>query len=223
MWQLHQFTLCPFSRKVRLLLNEKDVGYELVPEAPWDRRDEFVDLNPAAQTPVMVESARGVVLIDSMAICEYFEETVDRAAMLTGAAPQRAEIRRLVAWFDHHFYAAVTAPLLEERMVKRLVHRQPPDAKVLREAMRAAIGHLDYIDWLLDHSTWIGGATLSLADLAAAAHISIADYLGGIDWKGHEQTARWYRGFKSRRSVRPILAERMRGIEPPPHYEDPDF
>lgn len=223
MWQLHQFTLCPFSRKVRLLLNEKDVGYELVPEAPWERRDEFLDLNPAGQTPVMVEAARGLVLIDSMAICEYFEETVERAAMLNGAAPQRAEIRRLVSWFDHHFHHDVTAPLLRERMEKRLVHRQPPDAKALREAMKAAIGHLDYLDWLLDHRTWMGGATLSLADLAAAAHISIADYLGGIDWKGHEGTARWYRGFKSRRSVRPILAERMRGIEPPAHYEDPDF
>ena len=223
MWQLHQFTLCPFSRKVRLLLNEKDVGYELVAEAPWERRDEFVDLNPAGQTPVIVDSARGTVLIDSMAICEYFEETIDKSAMLNGTAANRAEIRRLVAWFDHQFYLDVTAPLLRERMEKRLVHRTSPDARVLREAMKAAIGHLDYLDWLLDHRNWMGGATISLADLAAAAQISITDYLGGIDWKGHEQTARWYRGFKSRRSVRPLLAERMRGIEPPANYEDPDF
>lgn len=223
MWQLHQFTLCPFSRKVRLLLNEKDIGYELVAEAPWERRDEFMDMNPGGQTPVMTEADKGLVLIDSMAICEYFEETVDRAAMINGPAPSRAEIRRLVAWFDHHFYRDVTAPLLQERMEKRMIHRTSPDAKVLREAMKAAISHLDYIDWLLDHRHWMAGATISLADLAGAAQISIADYLGGIDWQGHEQTARWYRGFKSRRSVRPILAERMRGIEPPSHYEDPDF
>jgi glutathione S-transferase len=223
MWQLHQFALCPFSRKVRLLLNEKDVGYELVAEAPWERRDEFMDMNPAGQTPVMTEAAKGLVLIDSMAICEYFEETVDRAAMINGPASARAEIRRLVAWFDHQFYRDVTAPLMLERMEKRMVQRTSPDAKVLREAMKAAISHLDYVDWLLDHRHWMAGSTISLADLAAAAQISIADYLGGIDWKGHEQTARWYRGFKSRRSVRPILAERMRGIEPPSHYEDPDF
>ena len=223
MWQLHQFTLCPFSRKVRLLLNEKDVGYELVKEAPWARRDEFVDMNPAGQTPVMVEPAKSLLLIDSSAICEYFEETIDKAAMINGPAANRAEIRRLVAWFDQHFYRDVTAPLLRERMEKRLVHRTAPDAKVLREAMKAAIGHLDYVDFLLDHRNWMAGATISLADLAAAAQISIVDYLGGIDWKGHEQTARWYRGFKSRRSFRPLLAERMSGIEPPAHYEDPDF
>ncbi|MDB5701394.1 MAG: glutathione S-transferase family protein [Sphingomonadales bacterium] len=46
MWLIHQFPLCPFSRKVRLLLGEKGVGYELVREHPWERRDEFVDLNP---------------------------------------------------------------------------------------------------------------------------------------------------------------------------------
>ena len=222
MWQLYQFTLCPFSRKVRLLLNEKDVGYELVKEAPWEQRDEFLDLNPAGQTPVMVEPAKHLTLIDSMAICEYFEETVDRAAMINGPATARAEIRRLVAWFDHQFYRDVTAPLLRERMEKR-VQRVAPDAKVLREAMKAAISHLDYVDWLLDHRNWMAGSTISLADLAAAAQISIADYLGGIDWKGHEQSARWYRGFKSRRSVRPLLSERMTGIEPPAHYEDPDF
>src|SRR3546814_12268095 len=75
-------------------------------------------------------------------------------------------------------------------MQKRIVHRQPPDGGALREAMKAANNHLDYIDYLIDHRTWLAGATMSLADLAAAAHISVADYLGGIDWTGHDQTKR---------------------------------
>jgi glutathione S-transferase len=223
MWQLYQFPLCPFSRKLRLLLGEKGVGYELVRESPWHRRDEFMDMNPAGQTPVMVDTARGTVLIDSMAICEYFEETVEKAACINGTAVNRAEIRRLVAWFDNNFYRDVTGPLLEERMVKRLAHRMAPDAKALRQSMKAAIEHLDYIDYLLDHRNWLAGATMSLADLAAAAQISVTDYLGGIDWKGHEQTARWYRGLKSRPSFRPLLSERMEVIGPPAHYDDVDF
>lgn len=223
MWQLYQFPLCPFSRKVRLLLGEKGVGYELIRESPWQRRDEFVSMNPAGQTPVIVEANRGFALVDSVAICEYFEETVDRAAMISGTAINRAETRRLVAWFDTQFFRDITAPLLREKMEKRIVHRAAPDAKLLREAMKAAVGHLDYTDYLLDHHTWLGGATMGLADLAAAAQISVADYLGGIDWKGHEQTARWYRGFKSRPSFRPLLSERMEGIAPPPHYDDVDF
>ncbi|MBA4048014.1 MAG: glutathione S-transferase [Sphingomonas sp.] len=223
MWQLYQFPLCPFSRKVRLLLGEKGVGYDLVRESPWERRDGFMDMNPAGQTPVMVDLSRNLRLMDSTAICEYLEETVEQAAMINGTAANRAETRRLMSWFDHQFYQDVTAPLLHERMIKRIVHRAAPDAKVLRDAMKAAIGHLDYVDFLLDHRTWIGGATLGLADLAAAAQISVTDYLGGIDWKGHEQTARWYRGFKSRPSFRPLLNERMDGIAPPSYYNDVDF
>src|SRR5690242_711429 len=223
MWQLYQFPLCPFSRKVRLLLGEKGVGYELVRESPWLRRDEFIDMNPAGQTPVITDPSRGLLLVDSMAICEYFEETIDKAVMINGTPANRAEIRRLVTWFDTHFYQDVTAQLLNERMIKRLVHRAAPDAKALREAMKAAERHLDYVDYLLDHRSWIGGATMSLADLAAAAQISVADYLGGIDWKGHDQASSWYGGFKSRPSFQPLLSERMEVIGPPKHYANHDF
>lgn len=224
MWQLYQFPLCPFSRKVRLLLGEKGVGYEPVRKSPWERRDEFLDLNPTGQTPVMVGGdRRGVTLINSTVICEFFEETVTKAPMLNGTATDRAEIRRLVIWFDEHFYREITAPLLHERMLKRIVYKQSPDGTALRTAMKAAVQHLDYIDYLLDHRTWLAGSTMSLADLAAAAQISIADYLGGIDWKSHEQAKRWYVGMKSRPSFRMLLTERMEGIAPPADYEKLDL
>jgi glutathione S-transferase len=223
MWQLYQFPLCPFSRKVRLMLAEKGIAHELVRENPWEQRDEFLDLNPAGETPVLVEESKGLVLIDSNAICEYFEETVERAPMLAGGAAARAEVRRLVAWFDRRLFSDVVGPLMEERMKKRLVSRDPPDTRVLREAMKIANGHIDYIDYLLDHRRWLGGPVLSLADLTAAAHLSVADYLGGVDWRGHKQTADWYGVMKSRPSFRPLLAERMEVISPPAHYDKVDF
>lgn len=223
MWQIFQFPLCPFSRKVRLLLGEKGVAYELVRENPWEHRDEFIDMNPTGRTPVVRDHERDITLIDSNAICEYFEETVDKNPMISGTATGRAEIRRLVAWFDEQFFGDVVALLLHERMHKRIVHRQPPDARLLREAMRMANQHLDYTDYLIDHRPWLAGATMSLADIAAAAHISVADYLGGIDWSGHEQTKGWYAGFKSRPSFRPLLSERMEVITAPKHYEQLDF
>ena len=223
MWLLHQFPLCPFSRKVRLLLGEKGVGCELRLEHPWERRDEFVDINPAATTPVMIDDERGTRLIHSGAICEYFEETVQRAPMISGTATDRAEIRRLTAWFDEQFYAAVTAPMMNERMMKRLVHRTSPDTTALRAAMKAGNAMLDYVDYLLDHRNWLGGSALSLADLAAAAHISVADYLGGVDWRGHDHTRNWYMGLKSRPSFRPLLSERMSVIAPPADYDKVDF
>ena len=197
------------------MLAEKGVAHELKRVSPWEQEDEFVDLNPAGETPVLVEDQKGTVLIDSGAICEYFEETLDRAPMIPGTSINRAEIRRLVSWFDDKLFRDVVSPLMEERMRKRLVSRAPPET--------AANGHLDYIDYLLDHRRWLAGPTLTLADLAAAAHLSVADYLGGIDWRGHKQTLDWYSVMKSRPSFRPLLGERMEVIMPPAHYDKVDF
>ncbi len=223
MWQVHQFPLCPFSRKVRLMLAEKGIPFELKRVLPWEQADEFMDMNPAGQTPVVVENARSIRLIDSRAICDYFEETVDATPLVPGTALDRAEIRRLIAWLDEKLYADLVAPLLEERMRKRLVSREAPDTKVLREAMKAGNAHLDYLDFLLDHRRWLAGPVLTLVDLAAAAHLSVADYLGGVDWRGHKQTVDWYGVMKSRPSFRPLLAERMEVISPPAHYDKVDF
>jgi glutathione S-transferase len=220
MWQLYFFPLCPFSRKVRLALSEKGVGYELRREYPWDGSDEFYEKNPAGRTPVLSLKEKNLTLIDSQAICEYFEETVDKSPLILGTAAGRAEIRRLTALFDEAFYGDVTQPLMLEKMKKRLVLRQPPDSGALRIAMRLAHEHLDYIDWLTDTRRWLAGAQLSLADFAAAAQISVADYLGGIDWSGHEQAHGWYRVMKSRPSFRPLLTEKMEGIPPPNNYAD---
>ena len=223
MWQLFQFPLCPFSRKVRLVLAEKGVGHELVRENPWERRDEFMDLNPAGETPVMVEPDQAVTLIGSQPIVEYFDETVDRMPMIHGNAQLRAEIRRLTEWFDQKLYHEAVEPLMHERMRKRLVSRESPDTRVLREAMRVANSHLDYVDYLLDHRRWLAGPGLSLADFTAAAHLSVIDYLGGLDWRGHQQSKDWYSVMKSRPCFRPLLGERMEVIVPPQHYDRVDF
>ena len=157
MWRLYQFPLCPFSRKVRLLMSEKGIGYELWRENPWDNRDEFWALNPAGRTPVLHDPDKKLTLCDSRAICEYFEETVDQTPLIGGTARERAEIRRLVALFDESFFNDVTAPMLGEKMKKRIVLRQPPDSRRLSQAMKLAHGHLDYIDWLIDNRTWLAG------------------------------------------------------------------
>jgi len=223
MWQLYQFPLCPFSRKVRLLMEEKGIAYDVVRESPWEKRDEFLDMNPIGQTPVLVDPIIGAVLTNSVAICEYLEETVEPVSMIPGSSIARAEIRRLVAYFDESFYDDVVGPLLYERALKRIVHRASPDAGVLRTAMKRVNDHLDYVDYLVGSRRWLGGPLISLADIACAAHLSIADYLGGVDWRGHEETRQWYSGMKSRRSLRVVLADRMELVSPPEHYEKPDF
>jgi len=221
MWRLHQFPLCPFSRAVRFALAEKGVVHELILTIPWEHREALSRLNPAIQTPVLENGA--LVLCDSAAILEYFDETVERTPLLGAGAAERAEARRLAAWFSQRFFAEVTAPLLRERMWKRLVGRAAPDGIAIRDANRAAELQLQYVDDLLDESRWLAGPTFGIADIHAAAQISVADYLGGIDWGGHQSAKIWYSALKSRPTFRALLADRMEGIRPPADYDKLDF
>ncbi|MBS3960612.1 MAG: glutathione S-transferase family protein [Sandarakinorhabdus sp.] len=221
MWRLHQFPLCPFSRAVRFAMAEKGVHFELVLAYPWERGETLSRLNPAIQTPVLENGT--LTLCDSAAILEYLDETVERPPLIGAGASERAEARRLAFWFAQRFYREVTAPLLAERMYKRLVSREIPDGISIRNANRATELHLQYIDDLLDENRWLAGPTFGIADIHAAAQLSVADYLGGLDWGGHQSARIWYSALKSRPSFRALLADRMEGVRPPPDYDKLDF
>lgn len=221
MWRLHQFPLCPFSRAVRFALSEKQMVFALAEARPWEAPEHLSALNPAGQTPVLENGT--LVLCDSMAILEYVDETVEKAPLIGATAAERAEARRLANWFRERFYAEVTAPLLRERLLKRIVTREMPDGRALREAARASESHLQYVEYLLDQNRWLAGPTFGIADIQAAAQISVADYLSGVDWAGHAQAKMWYSALKSRSSFRALLADRMEGVRPPAHYDKLDF
>jgi glutathione S-transferase len=222
---LFHFWLCPFSRKVRIALAEKNLEFDLRIEKVSERRPEFLALNPAGEVPVLVEDREEpVVLADSLAICEYLEETLpDTPRLLGGSAEDRAEILRLVAWFDTKFNREVTENLVGEKLTKRYLGWGYPHAPAIRAGHQNIHYHLDYIAWLAERRTWLAGDSFSLADVAAGAHLSAVDYLGDVPWDEHPEARLWYARIKSRPSFRGILADAMPGSPPPPHYTDLDF
>jgi glutathione S-transferase len=219
---LYHIPLSPFSRKVRLVLAEKRIPFDLKLERVWERRAEFLALNPACTVPVL-QDANGLVLADSNAICEYLDEAYPDLPLLGRTLSERAEVRRLVAWFDQKFNTEVTRNLLHERQMKRLLGRGNPDAGAIRAGYANLKPHLDYIGWLAETRAWLGGGGFTLADLAAAAHLSALDYIGDVDWSLNEGAKDWYARIKSRPSFRAILADRLPDLAPPAHYDDLDF
>jgi len=219
---LYHLPLSPYSRKVRLLLAEKRLPFELRFEKVWERRGEYLDLNPAGTVPTLLEDS-GLAIPDSTVIAEYLEEAYPDTPLLSRAPAERVEARRLAAWFDGKFAAEVTNRLLGEKYMKRLMGRGNPDAAALRAGYAALGPHLDYIGWLAETRTWLAGATISLADFAAAAQLSVLDYIGEIDWQQAPAAKEWYARVKSRPCFRGLLADRVAGLTPPPHYADLDF
>jgi glutathione S-transferase len=222
MTTLYHLWLSPFCRKVRIVLQEKGVPFEMKAEDLWRRRPEFLALNPACEVPVLVVDGAAAIA-DSAAICEYLEETQPEPALIAGSAGDRAEIRRLVAWFDRKFDTEVTRNLVGEKIMKRFLKLGEPDSRAIRAGKQNIHVHLDYIAWLTERRTWLAGDTLSLADIAAAAHLSALDYIGEVPWAEHEAAKDWYARIKSRPSFRPILADHLPGEPPPKHYANLDF
>ncbi len=220
---LYQVWLSPFSRKVHLALAEKKLEFAVEIEKTWERRREFLKMNPAGEVPVLVEPD-GTVLSNSQVICEYLDEVYPEMPLLSGNAKQRAEIRRLTAWFDQKFNAEVTENLVGEKMMKRFVHNAGhPHGPSIRAGLSNVHYHLDYISYLTERNKWLAGDTLTLADITAAAHLSAVDYIGDVPWDTHPGAKDWYMKIKSRPSFQPLLHETIPGSTPAKHYANLDF
>jgi glutathione S-transferase len=128
-----------------------------------------------------------------------------------------------VNWFDDKFHHEVTSNLLYERVNKKITGQGYPDSRNVKAGAKAIKYHLDYMAWLLDHRRWLAGDTMTLADFAAAAHLSSLDYISDVDWNRSAAVKDWYAKIKSRPAFRSILADQVPGFRPPPHYTDLDF
>ena len=221
--------LCPLSRYVRLILAEYGIPVRLVEERPWERREEFMLLNPAGEIPVLVTDGEPAVP-GAAIIAEYIEEIRpprEADGLLPPQPAARVEVRRLASWFNDKFHAEVSGPLITERVFKRFMTENqgggPPSTDALRAARHNIRYHLIYLGWLVRTRDWLAGEELTLADLAAAAHLSAVDYLGEVPWTEDEAAKNWYARVKSRPSFRPILADVLAGVPPSKSYADLDF
>lgn len=227
MVQLIHYPLCPLSRTARLLLKEYGYDAALAEEKPWEWRPEFLSVNPGGNLPVL--------LFENAAICgitpitEYILEQGPASPAVTSAElmPEelfpRAETRRMTDWFHHKFYQEVWSYMAYERIENPFIHRHPPDPEAIRVAMANLRNHLFYISRLLEERYWLSGEYLSVADLAAAAHLSCLDYLGDMSWEKVPLVKKWYARVKSRPAFRQLLHDTIPSIVPPGHYTNLDF
>jgi glutathione S-transferase len=230
MIRLFHHPLCVSSRFVRLILAECEIVPDLVEERPWERREDFLVMNPAGTLPVLVED-HGPPIAGAWPASEYLDETrgfaLAERRLLPPSADERAEVRRLVDWFMAKFHGEVTHYFVEEKVAKRERAHSGRDGSPNSAALRAARAnvrlHLSYVDYLMGKRKWLAGEGLTYADLAGAAALSVADFLGEVPWAEAGEARDWYARIKSRPTFRPLLADSVRGVAPPPHYADLDF
>ena len=222
MLTLYHSPLIPACRKVRLMLREKNIEHTLKEEDFWTRRLELYALNPSGEVPVLT-SDKGQVISGPYAICEYLDEQYPTIQFFGNTPIERAEVRRIAEWFDVKFDREVSQLVLFEKVFKRLLGYGEPSSEAIRAGKRNILYHFDYIEHLLSNRNWLAGEYLTLADIAAASHLSCLDYLGDVDWEQHEGVKNWYALIKSRPAFRELLDDRIQGFKPSAHYTNLDF
>jgi glutathione S-transferase len=222
---LYHFPLDPASRQARLAMGEKRLPFHEVVVRYWEAPRDFAALNPSGLTPVLLERTgeRKIVVCEIRAILEHLEREVPDPDLLGPNPADRAEVRRLLQWFDRKFDTEVNACLLYEKLEKRLQRLGAPDLNAIGEGRDALRFHLTYMEGLLEARDWLVGRSLSLADFSAAAHISVIDYFGDVPWREFPLVKTWYMRIKSRPAFRPILADRWPGLPPSGAYDNLDF
>ena len=228
---LHHYPLSAGSRFIRLILGEDGETPTLVEERPWERNEALLKMNPAGTVPVLIDDDETVVS-GATVIGEYLNETRgarlgEHTPLMPAAPAERAEIRRLIDWFLRKMETEVTGYLVTEKVYKRRMSVAegggPPDAAAIRAARSNIRYHLGYIGYLTARRNGLAGRDLSVADLAAAAALSVIDYLGEVPWEEDTAAKAWYARVKSRPSFRAILADQVRGMPAATHYADLDF
>ena len=225
MRRLLHYPLCPFSRSVRLVLFEKRLDFSLEFEKFWEKRSGFLKMNPLGHVPVLID-LNGITLSDGLAICEYLEEAYPEPRLMGEDLLKKTEVRRLVGWFHRAFAQDVSLPLCHEKVLKRFFKdglSSGPNSTSIRIARSHLPFHLDYIGWLVDRRNWLAGESFSIADCVAAAHLSVVDFLGDVNWAQHASAQEWYARIKSRPSFRSLLQDSIPGLVPAPHYTNLDF
>src|SRR5215475_3141459 len=114
MLTLFHHSFCPHSRFVRLALGEYGIEFRLIEERTWERRHDFLAINPAGTTPVLVDEGQPPIP-GAAIVAEYLDEVLgsdigDRR-FLPREGSGRVEVRRLMSWFNDKFFAEISEPL----------------------------------------------------------------------------------------------------------------
>jgi len=193
----------PYVRKIRIVLAEKKIDYDLVLDSPWAEGSQAAALNPLGKVPVLVLDDDST-LFDSRVIAEYLDTVAPNNRLIPVSGRERISVKRWEALADGVLDAAVAA-LLESRRPDG--ERSPSWIDRQRGKVTQA---LRVMSDELGEQPWCHGNGISLADIAVGCTLGyICFRFGDIRWtEQYPNLARLY----DKLMQRPAFAETV----PPP-------
>lgn len=210
------------------MFDEFEIEYVKKDVKIWRIEPWFLDISPTNEAPALVDNKNNIIVNDSYVIINYLDDINDnifsRFDFFGRDIFEKAETQRLQMWFDKKFFSEVTKVLVEEVFFKTFENNSEiPDLKRMEMIRYNLNMHIKYMESLLLTRKWLACERFTIADVSAATHISILDYIGYINWKKYPKLKDWYIIAKSKKGFEKILKERIGSFTPSTNYERYDF
>jgi glutathione S-transferase len=202
--------LSPFVRKVRVLLAELGLDYQLEIIRPFDQPDWYYAVSPLGRIPALKDG--DVSLADSSVICQYLSDKYPERPNLFADTPAlSAQVRWLEKYADYELAPLCTFAIFRNRALKPLMG-QSCDEQAVQSALQDKLPkHFDYLEQTLGTKPFFVGARLSLADLAIASQLINMEHGGEVlDAQRWPQLSSHYGRIKALPSVQNVLSGELR-------------
>ena len=219
---LYHYYFCSSSRYIRLILEEHKIRYDTQLENYFKPQKDFIQLNPAGNLPVLVNEENFAV-VGANACIEYIKDLEVSTKLFVDDYREKAEINRLIHWFDVIFKKEVFDPIIYEKVYSRIVKNITPNSENIRAALNNLDFHIQYFNYLLNSKNYFIKDELTYLDFLAAANFSVLDFLGLLNLNGYENIKEWYFKIKSRQSFKTLLKDQIVGINPHENYHNIDI
>lgn len=185
----------PYVRKVRVVMAEKKLEYELVLDDVWSADTQIQKYNPLGQVPCLVMDD-GISLFDSRVIVEYLDTLSPVGRLIPQGNRDRTAVKGLEAVADGIMHASVAI-----RLEQRREPAQRSEAWIERQQGKINAA-LTYLEQDLDPQVFCLGVTFSLADVAIGCALSYLDLRAPeFNWRAqHDKLALLHEKLEARPS-----------------------
>lgn len=203
---LHGVALSPFVRKIRIVLNEKELDYKMKTVIPYATREEYSQINPLMRVPSL--QIDDLTLCDSAVIAHYLEALHPTPPLIPNAPAARAQSEWLEKFGDYEIAQQATFGIFFQRMIAKQFGHEP-DQQIIQRAITSKLPPLlNYLEEQLIEQQWFINNTFGLVDIAIATHLINMEYAGeNLDSILWPSLSAHLQRFKERKSVSSLLVE----------------
>ncbi|MBY4675436.1 glutathione S-transferase family protein [Marinobacterium arenosum] len=173
---LHGVALSPFVRKVRVVLAEKQLAYQMKTVVPYMTREEYAEINPLRRVPALQDG--DTTLADSAVIAHYLDAKYPVHPLMPEAIDGRARCEWLEKFGDYELAQNATFALFYQTLVAPTLGKQTDHAVVEKALNHTLPPLLDYLEQQLTDREWLVDNRFGLADIAIASQLINMGYAG---------------------------------------------